>query len=86
MSNIGGKSCTSTYPKMEEIGEIEVVHVNESLVKDESDIIFSNLKYQYKTIVNAPMHWPGKIILTDVNHSSDDDSASKGICLLLQLF
>ena len=77
MSNIGGKSCTSTYPKMEEIGEIEVVYVNESLVKDESDIIFSNVKYQYKTIVNAPMHWPGKIILTDVNHSSDDDSASK---------
>ena len=86
MQNKGGKSCTSTYPKMEEIGEIEVVYLNESSVKDESDIIFSNVKYRYKTIMNAPMHWPGKNTLTDVNHSSDDDSTSTGIYLLLQLF
>ena len=84
MSNIRRTSCASTHPKMEEIGEFEVVHVNESSVKDGTDITFSNVKYRYRTIVNAPMHWPGKITLTDVNHSSDRDSTRKDICLFLQ--
>lgn len=86
MSNIGGKSCTSTYPKMEEIGLFEVEYVNDSSVKDGTDITFFNLKYQYKPVVNAPIHWPGKNSLMDVNDRLGDDSTSKGICLLLLSF
>ena len=77
------KPCVKKFPKMEEIGQFEVEYVNESSVKDGTDITFFNVKYQYKPVVNAPMHWPGKKTLRDVTDSLGDDSTSKGICLLL---
>ena len=85
MSLMEEKTCASTYPKMEEIGLFEVEYVNESSVKDGADITFFNVKYQYKPVVNASMHWPGKKSLRDVNDRLGDRSTSKGICLFLLL-
>lgn len=86
MSHIEEKSCASTYPKMEEMGLFEVEYVNESSVKDGTDMTFFNVKYQYKPVGNAPMHWPGKKSLRDVKDRSGDESTSKGIHLLLLSF
>ena len=68
-----------TTPEMVPIAVFEAVKCNKTIVKDETDVIGSNIVYRYKPIAGAPMRWPGKKGLQDLgDHYNERDNESKG--------
>ena len=55
-------SCLSgfTTPNMVPMAYFEAIKFNKTMVKDGTDVIISNIVYQYKPIVGAPLRWAGK--------------------------
>ena len=52
--------------KMVPIANFEAVKCNQTVVKDKTEIIITNIVYRYKSVVGAPLHWPGKKSLKDI--------------------
>ena len=67
-------SCLSGFstPKMVPIAYFEAVKYNKTMVKNETEVIITNIVYQYKPIMGAPLHWPGKKSLKDPRDSYNE--------------